>query len=111
MSFWAGASRAAEIELLRLSQMPEGRQVLPNRVAFLLPRAMLRQDEPILSSVTAELGEALVAWARHEGHTWYRDLGPFLTVELGPVDRIEVHCEFVTEPPVTTGGSADRSGR
>lgn len=102
---------AAVRDLRRLSQEIDGRQVMPNRIQVRLPRSDFARLQPILSALTAELGEALVAWARREGHAWYRDLGPFLTVELAPVERLEVRCSFVTEPPVTTGGSPDRTER
>ena len=110
MSAWTAAIAAIEAELLRLAQEVGGRQVLPNSIVVRLPEAARGQLAPILAAGTAELGAAVAAWARREGHAWYRDLGPFLSVHLAAVDRVEVACDFLSEAPVTTGSSPDRAG-
>lgn len=110
MSAWTAAISAIEAELLRLAQEVGGRQVLPNSILVRLPEAARGQLAPILAAGTAELGAAVAAWARAEGHAWYRDLGPFLAVELAAVDRVEVACDFLSQAPVTTGSFQDRAG-
>lgn len=109
MSAWTAALSAMEAELLRLAQEVGGRQVLPNSIVVRMPEAARGQLAPILAAGTAELGAAVAAWARREGHAWYRDLGPFLSVDLATVDRVEMACDFVSEAPVTTGSFRDRA--
>ncbi|MEE8525993.1 MAG: hypothetical protein V3T72_18810 [Thermoanaerobaculia bacterium] len=100
MNPWREVLKALQAELDRLSQEIEGRSVLPNGVTAVLPAARFERWAPILTAVTAELGEALVEWVGASRRTWYADAGPFLTVRLDAErTRSEISCHFLKSPP------------
>lgn len=96
---WKDLVATVEFELLRLSQEVDGRHVLPNTAHVRAPERRFEPLTPVLEAATGEVGAALAAWARERGHGWYRDLGPFLTIELAGGDVLEVACGFARAAP------------
>ena len=105
---WREVLKSLQSELDRLSQEVDGQAILPNAVTAKLPATRFDRWAPILEAVTAELGEALVTWARGSRRAWYAGAGPFLTLRLDE-DRsqIEIGCEFLSSLP--DGESSDGS--
>lgn len=68
--------------------------MLPNWVAVALPNARYEASAPILRPATAEIGEALVEWARSRRRHWYDDSGPHLNVRLESRARLHIVCTF-----------------
>lgn len=99
MSLWREVLTAIQDEALRWAQDLDERKVLPNAFIVRLPQEGAEPLAPVLAPAVAEVGEALVAWAEREGHSWYRDLGPFLTVELAEISAREIGAEFVRQAP------------
>lgn len=99
MNPWREVVSAVSAELERLGQEVGGRVVIPNAIGVSLPAADFARFVPVLAEVTAEVGKALLAWATAKRHGWYRDLGPFVRLEIREVARVEVVCEFVREAP------------
>jgi len=83
MSSWPDLLRRIQSELDRCSQRVGQGTVLADRISVRVPEADFGRWSPVLEPVTAELGEALVAWAERRGATWYGNAaGPALEVEL-----------------------------
>ncbi len=99
MNPWRSLLRAIEAELDRCSQEVAGQRVLPNAVDVALPSSQFGPWKPILEAVTAEVGEALVAWAGERKRSWYADEGPYLTVRVEDRPRPDIACDFRKGPP------------
>ena len=100
MNSWRDLFKSLQAELDRLSQEVDGRRVLPNSIDLALPEAEFARWGSVLEAVTAELGEALVAWAKHGRRTWYARTGPFLSVHLERCSQPELVCDFRKDSPV-----------
>ncbi len=97
MNPWRELLKSLQSELDRLSQEVKGRAILPNTLTAVLPAARFEPWAPILEAVTAELGEALVDWAKTGSRFWYAESGPCLTVRLDQErTQPELTCEFRT---------------
>ena len=89
MQPWRDLLREIEEELTRCSQQVGEVRILPAVIRIQLPEPSFRKWSPVLAPVTAEIGEALVAWARERSLGWSAGTGPALEVLLE--DRPEIH--------------------
>ena len=101
MNPWPGLLRDLQSELRRWAQDVDGRSILPNALLVRLPMRDYGRFRPVLRPVTREIGEALVRWAREEGHDWATGEGPFLEVALVdlPVPEISTSVREQGRPP------------
>lgn len=99
MNPWRELFKSLQAELDRLSQEVNGRRVLPNAIDLALPHADFARWGSVLEAVTAEFGEALLAWAQHGRRIWYAHTGPFLSLHLEHTSQPEIVCDFRKDPP------------
>ena len=99
MQPWRDLLREIEAELTRCGQQVGEVRVLPAVIKVQLPEATFRAWTPVLAQVTAELGDALVAWATQRSLGWSGGTGPSLEVLLEERPESLVTVSMSTDPP------------